>query len=200
MAVGIMVRPERLLNKVMGLAFILLASCSGPVTSDKLPAFEAATVHVHWQNGLAVEHDRPFTGMIYTLSETKKDTVEIVGFRNGKEQGEWKRFYEHGKLAEKRSFSDGKKVGDFTAWWPDGSLKLAYHFDDGEYNGVCREWGPTGQLLKEMTYKMGYEDGPQKQFYDNGKVKANYIIRAGRRYGLLGTKNCVNATDRLFKQ
>ncbi|WP_170061070.1 toxin-antitoxin system YwqK family antitoxin [Spirosoma aerolatum] len=183
----------------MCIALLWLASCSGHVASDKLPAFEATTVHVHWQNGLAVENNHPFTGMVYTLAENKKDTVEIVGFRDGKEQGEWKRFYENGKLAEKRFFNKGQKVGDLTAWWPDGSLRMAYHFANGEYNGVCREWGSTGLLLKEMTYKDGYEEGSQKQFYDNGKIKANYVMIAGKRYGLLGTKNCVNATDSLFK-
>jgi len=54
--------------------------------------------------------------------------------------------------------------------------------------------------MEVMNYKNGYEDGRQEQYYDNGKVKANYIMMSGRRYGLLGTKNCVNVTDSVFKK
>lgn len=53
--------------------------------------------------------------------------------------------------------------------------------------------------MKEMNYKKGFEEGSQKMFYDNGKVKVNYIMINGRRYGLLGTKNCVNVSDSVFK-
>ncbi|WP_338871586.1 toxin-antitoxin system YwqK family antitoxin [Spirosoma sp. SC4-14] len=157
-------------------------------------------MNVHWQNGIAVENNHPFTGIVYTLAANGKDTIEVVSFRNGKEHGEWRRFYEHGKPAEKRYFDNGQKTGNLLAWWPNGHKKLAYHFANGEYDGICREWSPSGVLIKEMTYKNGYEEGVQKQFYESGKVKANYIITAGRRYGLLGTKNCVNATDTLFEQ
>jgi antitoxin component YwqK of YwqJK toxin-antitoxin module len=51
-----------------------------------------------------------------------------------------------------------------------------------------------------MHYKKGYEEGLQQFYYDNGKVKANYFMKAGRRYGLLGTKNCVNVSDSIFKK
>ncbi|GAB4031239.1 toxin-antitoxin system YwqK family antitoxin [Spirosoma gilvum] len=164
-----------------------------------MQTFNAISVHLSKQNGLAVANNHPFTGIVYTLSENEKDTVEVVGFLNGKEHGEWKRFYGAGKLAEKRFFNNGQKTGDYLAWWPNGTKKLAYHFENGEYNGVCREWSQSGLLLKEMTYTNGYEEGPQKQFYENGKIKANYVMISGKRYGLLGTKNCVNTTDSLFK-
>jgi antitoxin component YwqK of YwqJK toxin-antitoxin module len=51
-----------------------------------------------------------------------------------------------------------------------------------------------------MNYVMGHESGAQQQFYTDGKIKANYTIIDGRRYGLLGTKNCVNVSDSIFKQ
>jgi antitoxin component YwqK of YwqJK toxin-antitoxin module len=54
-------------------------------------------------------------------------------------------------------------------------------------------------LVKQMNYLKGHEEGPQKWWYDNGKIKANYIIQDGRRFGLLGTKNCINVTDSIFK-
>ena len=49
-----------------------------------------------------------------------------------------------------------------------------------------------------MNYVKGHEEGSQKMYYDNGKIRSNYTIIAGRRYGLLGTKNCVNVADSVF--
>ena len=91
-------------------------------------------------------------------------------------------------------------MGTYAAWWRDGKQRLLYHFANGEYEGVCRDWNDKGLLIAEMNYKEGHEEGPQKQYYNNGKVRANYTIKDGRRYGLLGTKNCVNVTDSVFKK
>ncbi len=186
------------LGKFWAGAFLFLAGCTR--TEEKLPLFNSAQLQLGVDNGLVTQNGTPFTGIVYSLQENKKDTAEIVGFRQGREDGNWKKFYSGGRLASTRFFNEGKKTGDYRAWWPNGRLQLFYHFEDGEYNGVCREWNEEGQLVKEMQYKNGYEDGPQKQFYDDGKVRSNYVMVNGKRYGLLGTKNCVNVTDIIFKK
>ena len=57
----------------------------------------------------------------------------------------------------------------------------------------------SGLLIEEGNFKEGYEFGVQKTWYLNGKVKSNYIIKNNRRYGLLGTKNCVNVSNETLK-
>ena len=66
------------------------------------------------------------------------------------------------------------------------------------YEGERKEWNNEGNLIYLATYKKGQEEGPQKLWYDNGKIRANYIIKNGKRYGLLGTKNCKNVSDSIF--
>ena len=44
-----------------------------------------------------------------------------------------------------------------------------------------------GILIKEMNYEKGYESGPQKCGMTT-ENQINYIVKDGRRYGLLGTK------------
>jgi antitoxin component YwqK of YwqJK toxin-antitoxin module len=188
----------RLLNSFL-VALAMLTSCNrsdGPV---KMPVYSSAEINVRMQNGIAMTENTRFTGIVYTMYANKKDTAEIVAFNNGREHGEWKRFYPGNQLMEVRQFENGQKAGTFHAWWPNGAPKLSYHFTNGEYNGVCREWNDKRMLIKEMHYKNGYEDGSQKEFYNDGKVKANYVMISGRRYGLLGTKNCVNVSDSIFK-
>lgn len=187
---------------VKGLAAVLaavLCGCFG-ATKPSMKMFNEANLRLQNIAGVAMENGQPFTGIVYSLAPNEKDTMTVMSFVDGKEDGEWRRFHLNGRLQERRYFANGKKVGEYAAWWPDGKQRLLYHFADGEYEGRCREWNEEGLLMAEMNYKAGHEDGPQKQFYNNGKVKANYLIKEGRRYGLLGTKNCVNVSDSVFKR
>ena len=104
----------------------------------------------------------------------------------------------NGEMMQERSYSRGKKTGDYKSWWPNGKKKLHYRFANGEYEGTCQEWNENGRLVQEMNYKNGHEEGSQKMYYDNGKIRSNYTIIKGRRYGLLGTKNCINVADSVF--
>ncbi|TXT32113.1 MAG: hypothetical protein FD136_1375, partial [Chitinophagaceae bacterium] len=120
-------------------------------------------------------------------------------YLNGLEHGEWKKYYAGHHLKEQRFFEHGKKVGNYFTWWENGHLQFHYQLLNDEYEGVCKEWNEQGMLTKEMHFVKGHESGSQKWWYDNGKIKANYTIIEGRRFGLLGTKNCVNVSDSIFK-
>jgi antitoxin component YwqK of YwqJK toxin-antitoxin module len=152
------------------------------------------------ENGLLIIKQKSFSGRLYSLFYTSTDTIELSSYRNGKEHGEWKKFYPSGKLKEKRFFENGQKTGEYIAWWENGNKQLHYFFAADEYEGTCKEWNAEGNLAKIMNYKRGHEEGRQQWWYDNGKVKANYIIKEGRRYGLLGTKNCINVSDSVFNK
>jgi antitoxin component YwqK of YwqJK toxin-antitoxin module len=152
------------------------------------------------KNGIVLLNNIPYTGYIFTLYPTHKDTALITGYLKGREHGIWKKFYPNGRLQEKRTYNNGQKVGVYNAFWGNGSKKLAYLFKNDEYDGLCLEWNREGKLVKMMHYKAGYEEGSQKLFYDDGTIKSNYVIENGRRYGLLGTKNCINVSDSLFKK
>lgn len=76
--------------------------------------------------------------------------------------------------------------------------KIEVTVSNDEYTGDFKEWIASGLLIKHFHYKNGQEDGSQQLFYENGKIKANYVIINGKRYGLLGTKNCKNVSDSIF--
>ena len=143
--------------------------------------------------------EEPLTRTVYSLYPGTKDTASISIYHQGREDGKWRKYYANGQLKEERTYHNGKKTGVYAAWWDNARKQLEYHFDNDEYDGTCREWNYDGRLIKEMHYEKGHEQGSQKMYYDNGKVRANYMIIDGKRYGLLGTKNCVNVTDSVFK-
>ena len=191
--------PGRLAAKGLAAIAVLLCGCSA-TDKPSMKRFNEATLHVQNVAGVLMENEQPFTGIIYSLAPNEKDTTTVVSFVNGLEDGEWRKYFSNRKPMEKRFFEKGKKVGVYTAWWPNGKLRLLYHFSNGEYEGSCRDWNEEGVLVAEMNYKAGHEEGPQKQFYNNGRVRANYVIKDGRRFGLLGTKNCVNVSDSVFRK
>lgn len=149
-------------------------------------------------NDIIYADGKLFTGTVFNLYENSIDTLQITSYKNGLLDGKFINFYPNQKVRSIRYFEEGKKVGNYDAWWQNGKKQLEYQFTNDEYNGTCKEWNVDGQLIKLMNYKMGHEDGSQQLWYDNGKVRANYIIKDGRRFGLLGTKNCVNVTDSIF--
>jgi antitoxin component YwqK of YwqJK toxin-antitoxin module len=198
MEVVIMVRPARLHVKWLVVA-ILLASCSGKAFPE-MKWYDETSIRLQNNAGVYQVNGQPFSGIVYKLNKNGKDTVAVASFVNGLEDGAWRSYYGNGQSKEKRYFSKGKKTGVLEGWWPNGKKRLLYYFKDGEYEGNCRDWNDKGLLVSNMNYKKGYEAGLQQQFYESGKIKANYMMLDGRRYGLLGTKNCVNVSDSIFKK
>lgn len=205
----IMAHQALLRNNLFLLSIVYMAFFS---CNDVAPVVAKEPVHLYTKkvnkeqavdfkiiNGILMEGNNPFNGTLFTLFPKTTDTAEISNYYNGKEDGEWKKYYPSKKIREKRYFKDGSKTGEYLVWWENGNKQLQYFFEADEYEGVCKEWSETGFLNKIMTYKKGHEDGHQQWWYDNGKIKANYVIIDGRRYGLLGTKNCVNVSDSIFK-
>src|ERR1017187_10310191 len=199
MAADFMAHQVQFRNSLLVVTLLFIIGCSNSTGGPGKPLMiNSATSNLQMVNGILNLDNRLFTGIVYTLPG-ENDTAEIAGFLDVKENGIRKRYYPNGQLKEIREFESGNKVGTYLAWWENGRKKMEHYFDKDEYEGTCREWNYEGGLVKEMNYKKGFEEGSQKMFYDNGKVKVNYIMINGRRYGLLGTKNCVNVSDSVFK-
>lgn len=163
-----------------------------------LPVYNDRDVQLKSSKGVWLNNGSPFTGTL--LSQTPAgDTLSISSFVNGREHGEWKTFYSRSKPRAIRYYSHGKKTGELMAWHENGQLSVKASFVDGEYDGLLQEWDAEGHLLKESTYDKGYEAGRQRAWYPNGKVRSNYTVIEGKRYGLLGTKNCINVSDSIIR-
>lgn len=184
-------------NLLLSLPFIVLG-CSQANQKVDVIWLESTNENLQNVNGIVFNSDQRFTGALLTFYPATRDTAEVSRYLEGKEDGIWRKYFMNGELMQERSYSRGKKTGDYKSWWPNGKKKLHYRFANGEYEGTCQEWNENGRLVQEMNYKNGHEEGSQKMYYDNGKIRSNYTIIKGRRYGLLGTKNCINVADSVF--
>ena len=83
-------------------------------------------------------------------------------------------------------------------FWENGNKRFEFDAKNDACEGELSEWTFDGKLTHLAHFKDGQEEGSQKLWYDNGKIRANYVIIKGKRYGLLGTKNCKNVLDSIF--
>ena len=97
-------------------------------------------------------------------------------------------------------YSRGKKNGKQISYWENGNKRFEFDAKNDSYEGVLQEWDVYGKLYHLGNFVNGQEEGTQKLWYPNGKIKANYVVRDGKRYGLLGTKNCMNVSDSIFNR
>ena len=183
-------------NKFFGGLIIMLCVACGK--KHAAPAFlNADSVQISTSAGITTINAVPFSGKLFQLYPNG-DTMFVRNYSAGKEHGEWKEFYPLHKLKEERYFENGNKQGRYLAYWENGAKMLEYNFKDGEYEGTCSDWLSNGHLIKQMHYKKGHEEGSQRAWYDDGRVRSNYTVLNGRRFGLLGTKNCRNVSDSIF--
>lgn len=151
-------------------------------------------------NGVVYYQNQPFTGTLFAMHAGTADTAATEQYLNGREHSTWIKYHPGHQMRELRYYDQGKKTGYLRSWWPNGKPQFEYFFENDEYEGRCREWNEAGMLVREMNYSRGHEAGWQRWWYDNGKIKSNYSMKDGRRFGLLGTKNCINVSDSIFKK
>lgn len=176
----------------------LFSKNSTEISHEKMLSFSADNPQISFENAGVFYQGKPFSGMLFRLDSQTQDTLKIESYLKGNRHGRWVQYFPGHVLKEFRTFEQGKKIGLWVQYFPTGKKQVAYNFQNDEYQGLAREWNEKGVLIREMHYVSGHEEGAQKLFYDNGQVRANYVMKDGRRFGLLGTKNCVNVTSRLL--
>ena len=192
----IMDRLEQLVISSRLLVFIMFLGCFNPGETIRL---NSSSPEIDLFKNIIIYQDSPFSGLVYKLYPSSNDTLWSCQYKNGMKDGVWKKYFQNGKIKETRLFKQNKKEGDYLGFYKDGSKNFVFQFKNGEYNGTNRVWAKGGAIIEEASFKAGYEAGVQKRWYLNGKIKSNYIIKDNRRYGLLGTKNCVTVSDSLKK-
>jgi antitoxin component YwqK of YwqJK toxin-antitoxin module len=115
-------------------------------------------------------------------------------YNHGLENGYFKDYDEAGNLVSTAKFSDGVKLEDVAElvkldmrkdYYPDGKVKIAATYNkSGQLEGVRREYLPDGTVEKSYIFRNGImigegivtekgeRDGFWKEYYDDGKLRA----------------------------
>ncbi|MGB2127952.1 MAG: toxin-antitoxin system YwqK family antitoxin [Flavicella sp.] len=169
------------------LFFILLISCN---SVSPVQVVNIEDIELSLSNGVVLYKSKIFTGTLVA-----KDFDGVLSYTcnyvKGRKVGEEKKWYSNGQLESHRFYNDGVKVGIHKGWWPSGLPKFTLEFNtQGAYHGIVKEWFENGTLSKSFHYVNGKEEGGQQLYKPNGNIRANYVVRDGERYGLIGLKKC----------
>jgi antitoxin component YwqK of YwqJK toxin-antitoxin module len=100
-----------------------------------------------------------------------------------------------GQLLSDKIESLTEKRRSIKFYWPDGKLNVKLNYQNGIYHGSVVRYFENGNLFSSFNYKDGQESGKQQMWKSDGRIKVNYEVINGRKYGLTGVKNCVNVLE-----
>lgn len=184
------------MGKICMICLLFLTACrqQPPAdANDTIPAIVrnvSDTTFIFHGDTLYHEGEK-YSGFLYKIF-ANGDTASYGGYWKGLKEGEHKAWYPGKELMEVRYYSHEVKTGLHKGYWEDGKPRFEYAFEHGEHHGTSKEWYQNGQPYRVFNYVQGYEEGSQKMWWENGVIRANYVVKNGRRFGLIGLKLCAN--------
>lgn len=98
---------------------------------------------------------------------------------HGKKNGQWKGYYESGKIRTDDIYKDGKLNGPYKEYYKNGNIYIEALYKDGLYEGPVKEYYKNGALKSEETYQSGTLTGHAKYYYENANIKAEGDFKNG---------------------
>ena len=142
-------------------------------------------------------------GRWYTFYETGNLKTEVT-YKDGKKNGYLKEYAENGDLLKISKYVDDEiqteaeeiqKPEIQNEYYPDGKVKISAMFRNGVPEGIRREYNSDGFVEKAYLYKQGViigegivkddgnRDGPWKDYYPDGTLKAEGTYDDGKQVG-----------------
>jgi antitoxin component YwqK of YwqJK toxin-antitoxin module len=176
----------------MGARFTLLAASTLCALSGALSASELVdsnSTELTRQGQIWLFKGEPFTGEVRRIEDDGVITILPlkIGFVTGNVRGT----APNGVLRREGLFKKSMPIGLHRTWWPDGKKQSENYYLDGIPEGEARTWYASGNPYELHSYKKGQESGVQQVWFEDKRLKANYEIRNGRRYGNFGAMGCI---------
>ena len=132
--------------------------------------------------------DKPLTGF---MRESYDDgsIKHLSRYVDGERVGAYK-WYPGGERAFVKIYRTGKRHTEHVDWWPNGEVKYSRVFVNGIQQGEAIASYRDGTIETRFNYVDGKQRGRQQLWNSDGSVRANFVMTATRRYGLIGEKVC----------
>jgi uncharacterized protein len=102
---------------------------------------------------------------------------EGIVTEKGERDGNWKEYYDDGKLKAEGRYDKDKKIGDWKFYHRSGTLEQEGSYAEGKPEGAWKWYYEDGQLLRDESYYKGLLDGEMTEYDREGNVitKGEYI-------------------------
>ncbi len=140
------------------------------------------------------------------FDETETIVLMEGTFKHGLKNGYFKEYDKQGNLISATKYVDGEKYEKAeelaklevrTDYYPNGKIKIVGTYNaDGKPEGVRREYNPEGEVVKSFIFRYGNlvgegiftdegkKQGPWKEYYNDGKLRAKGSYNNNLRNGL----------------
>jgi hypothetical protein len=78
-------------------------------------------------------------------------------------------------------------------FWPNGNLRRSFDLAGDVRHGEYRTFTIDGKPYELKHFVRGREDGLQQAWDERGQLYLNYVVKNGRRYGMVNAKPCLPA-------
>ena len=102
----------------------------------------------------------------YTYKDkAKRDSVTC-------KSGNWKYYYDNGKVKEEGPYKSGEKEGHWVFWTSFGFKDMEGDYKEEKQNGLWTYYYETGVKSMEQTFKDGKLSGDCSSWYEDAKLKS----------------------------
>lgn len=117
---------------------------------------------------------------------TLKGLPESEGKMNGKKRvGKWVYYHKDGKeILIEENYVDNILNGDFKVFYEDGKLTKFAHFKDGKLHGNSKKYTPESILIEDINYVNGELHGAAAFYEDNGNLKQKGLYEEDLKVGV----------------
>lgn len=108
----------------------------------------------------------------YTITDSTGMRLERGTYHANALHGIRELFYPDSTVKVRERYSAGEMVDLYEYFRPDGSLELSGYYIDGTMYGLWRTYDEAGNLVEEVFMAENEERGPFREYYPDGKLKA----------------------------
>lgn len=158
------------------------------------PRVDSDDPHLVSLGGTLSSNGRPLTGYVERRYDSG-NLAALTPYLAGRRHGTAYRWFENGRPQSSRGYRGGTKQGPQLGFWPNGTRRFHYLAEAGLYQGTYRAWHDNGELGALGHFEAGREQGAQRSWDRSGRLLSNYVVKDGRRYGLLDAKPCFTVDE-----
>jgi len=151
------------------LLFIPLVSCQGVEVRKTYYDSGALASTANYVDGVKKGVIKTYAKKEELIEDSKNKDKQYydsggLKYEGNKQQGEWKSFYESGKLKRTGNYVTSRKQGEWKEYYESGELKSTVDYNYGRVSDI-KAYNETGKLI--------VFDGKKliKTFHDNGQLK-----------------------------
>jgi len=120
-----------------------------------------------------------FEGDVAVATETFDAKGELLGLQGFIKNGDYKEYYDDGKLKTEKTVINAKTAGILKAYYPSGILQSEAFYQGGRLNGRVRFYSESAKLMFEQNFKDGLQDGYSREFDEAGALKSELLYVDG---------------------